>query len=126
MAWTEGDIEDVVIRDLDRYTDDRGWLMELYRTDEMDAENLPAMAYVSLTHPGVSRGPHEHKDQTDNFGFVGPGDFRLRMFGCECAVWIRSRPRRRHPPDRIRECVAAAILQPSRAVHECQSAGGGD
>lgn len=28
----------------------------------------------------VVRGPHEHVDQTDGFGFIGPGDFRLYLW----------------------------------------------
>jgi dTDP-4-dehydrorhamnose 3,5-epimerase len=35
------------------------------------------MAYASMTLPSVTRGPHEHVDQTDGFAFFGPSDFRL-------------------------------------------------
>ena len=38
------------------------------------------MAYVSQTSPGVARGPHEHRDQTDYFAFIGPGDFKLFLW----------------------------------------------
>ena len=38
------------------------------------------MAYVSSTHPGVTRGPHEHVDQADLFCFIGPSNFKLRMW----------------------------------------------
>jgi len=33
-----------------------------------------------MTKPGVARGPHEHVDQTDYFGFVGPSIFRLYLW----------------------------------------------
>ncbi len=67
-----GPIDGVVIRDLACYRDDRGWLIELYRNDELSLENHPRMAYVSETEPGITRGPHEHHDQSDCFAFIGP------------------------------------------------------
>ena len=42
-----GDIADIVIRDLRRFGDDRGWLSELFRLDELAPEFSPAMAYIS-------------------------------------------------------------------------------
>ena len=41
---------------------------------------MPAMAYLSVTEPGVGRGPHAHRDQTDMFCFAGPGDFRVVLW----------------------------------------------
>ena len=38
------------------------------------------MTYVSQTLPGVTRGPHEHVDQTDGFAFMGPSDFKLVLW----------------------------------------------
>jgi dTDP-4-dehydrorhamnose 3,5-epimerase len=38
------------------------------------------MAYTSATLPGVQRGPHEHRDQADYFCFIGPSNFKLRMW----------------------------------------------
>src|SRR5881227_887765 len=60
-----GQINDVVVRELRRFNDRRGWLSEIFRHDELDAEFLPAMAYISSTNAGVVRGPHEHVDQAD-------------------------------------------------------------
>ncbi len=71
-------IEGVIIKKLNRYTDERGWLTEIYRHDEVDY--LPAMAYVSVTKPGVVRGPHEHIYQSDCFVFIGPGNFELHLW----------------------------------------------
>lgn len=73
-------INDVVIRELKKFTDDRGWLMELFRIDEIDPEFHPEMAYISMTRPGVTRGPHEHKYQADYFCFIGPSTFRLYLW----------------------------------------------
>lgn len=80
MEWTPGQIKGAVITRLQPHRDDRGWLSELFREDEIEAALQPAMAYVSMTYPGVTRGPHEHVDQTDIFGFVGPGVFRLKLW----------------------------------------------
>jgi dTDP-4-dehydrorhamnose 3,5-epimerase len=69
-----------MLRALVRFADRRGWLIELFRQDELEPPRYPAMAYVSQTLPGVARGPHEHQQQTDQFAFVGPGDFKLYLW----------------------------------------------
>ena len=81
-------IEGVIIKKLNKYSDERGWLMEVYRED--DDNYQPAMSYISVTKPGVVRGPHEHVHQADCFVFPGPGTFELHWgqvlasesFGC--------------------------------------------
>lgn len=80
MDWTDGEIEGVDFRPAVTYSDDRGWLSEIFRTDETPAAQLPAMSYVSVTHPGATRGPHAHREQTDLFAFFGPGRFRVRLW----------------------------------------------
>lgn len=78
--WTEGEIEGLVLRTARKFADSRGWLAEIFRSDELGADLLPTMSYVSVTHPGVTRGPHEHTTQTDLFAFLGPGDFHIRFW----------------------------------------------
>ena len=78
--FTRGQIDGVVVRDLRKFVDERGWLAELFRHDEVDAEFHPTMAYISTTIPGVQRGPHEHVDQADFFCFIGPSNFKMRMW----------------------------------------------
>jgi dTDP-4-dehydrorhamnose 3,5-epimerase len=78
--FREGAIDGVVVQPLERFEDARGWLIELYREDELPLAEHPVMAYVSQTLPGVVRGPHEHREQTDCFAFVGPGDFKLYLW----------------------------------------------
>lgn len=78
--FREGSIHDVVVRDLRKFNDGRGWLSELFRSDHLTTEFLPAMAYTSSTKPGVTRGPHEHVEQADLFCFLGPSNFKLRMW----------------------------------------------
>lgn len=80
MNFVEADICDVVVYQLKKYHDDRGWLAELFRHDELDEEFYPAMSYISFTKPGVQRGPHEHVDQADLFCFIGPSTFMLRLW----------------------------------------------
>lgn len=71
-------ISGVVIKKINKYHDDRGYLAEIYRQDETDYR--PAMAYASFTKPGVIRGPHEHERQSDAFVFIGPGSFNLYLW----------------------------------------------
>jgi dTDP-4-dehydrorhamnose 3,5-epimerase len=78
--FRDGPIGGVIFRKLTQFTDARGWLTELYRTDELDAQFHPVMSYISMTLPGVARGPHEHVDQADYFCFIGPSNFRLYLW----------------------------------------------
>jgi dTDP-4-dehydrorhamnose 3,5-epimerase len=77
-------ISGVVVRELTRHTDSRGWLAEIFRADEPDGEFdedlVPLMAYVSSTMPGTARGPHEHREQTDIFCFVGVSEFTVYLW----------------------------------------------
>src|SRR5262249_37850242 len=76
-AFVEGEIDGLIVRPLPIRRDARGWLVELFRHDDLDAALWPQMTYASMTLPGVTRGPHEHVDQTDGFAFFGPSDFLL-------------------------------------------------
>lgn len=73
-------ISGVYFRQLKKYNDSRGWLMEFFRHDELDSDDFPAMGYVSMTMPNVTRGPHEHIEQTDIFAFIGQGEFLLALW----------------------------------------------
>jgi dTDP-4-dehydrorhamnose 3,5-epimerase len=73
-------IDGVLIRELEINTDKRGWLIELFREDEIDSDIMPVMSYISMTRPGVIRGPHEHKEQTDNICFFGPSVFKIQLW----------------------------------------------
>jgi dTDP-4-dehydrorhamnose 3,5-epimerase len=80
MKFKNGSIHDVKIKPLSKFLDERGWLCELFREDEVDGEYMPVMAYVSMTQPGIARGPHEHVDQTDLFCFMGPSNFKVYLW----------------------------------------------
>lgn len=79
-AYIPGKIHDVIVRPLNKFIDERGWLAELFRSDEIPAEIMPVMSYISMTQPGVARGPHEHIDQTDYFCFMGPSNFKIYLW----------------------------------------------
>lgn len=78
--FVEGEISGVVIRNLRKFTDPRGWLVETFRQDELESEYHPVMSYVSMTEAGVARGPHEHVDQADVFAFFGPSTFEVFLW----------------------------------------------
>ena len=78
--FTTGEIEGVRVYPLKKFEDERGWLAELFRHDELEPEFYPAMAYLSVTEPNQQRGPHEHVDQADLFCFIGGGNFKLRLW----------------------------------------------
>ena len=114
-------ISGVICRPLVVYADQRGWLAEIFRQDEVAPEHFPAMAYLSVTKPGVGRGPHAHRDQTDLFCFAGPGDFRV-------VLWDN---RADSPTFGIRQdfhlgasCPAVLIVPPG-VVHAYQNVGDG-
>jgi len=69
-------VEGLEIRELTVHEDQRGWLAEIIRDDESDY--MPVMSYLSMTRPGLLRGPHEHREQADFFCFVG--NFRLYVW----------------------------------------------
>ena len=79
MYFTQGEIE-VIIEQLTKFSDDRGYLVETFRIDNLLNELRPVMSYVSYTKPGVARGPHEHMEQTDIFCFMGPGNFKIKLW----------------------------------------------
>ena len=80
MEFKKGEIEGVVIEKLVKFADERGFLVETFRADNLSDGLQPMMSYVSYTRPGVARGPHEHLEQTDIFCFMGPGNFRIKLW----------------------------------------------
>ena len=117
-----GEIKNVVMHDLRRFDDRRGWLCELFRQDELAGEFLPAMAYISSTRPGVTRGPHEHVDQADLFCFLGPSNFKLRLWDNR-----PDSPTFRNATTLIvGEDAPKAVLIPKGVVHAYQNVGSVD
>jgi len=119
QPFEAGVIQGVQIRPLKKHRDDRGWLMELFRADEIDQRIIPVMSYASETLPGVTRGSHEHADQTDFFCFLGPSIFRI-------VLWD-NRPS--SPSYRVRQEVLAGenspcvVIVPEGVVHAYRNIG---
>lgn len=80
MIQTKCNIEGVEIREPQKFSDERGWLCELFRQDQIKDEKYPVMSYVSATKPGVVRGPHEHRFQTDYICFPGQSKFKVYLW----------------------------------------------
>jgi len=80
MNFLEGEIEGVIVKKLNKHVDDRGYLIETFRKDLLPESLFPEMSYISYTRPGVARGPHEHREQTDIFCFIGPGNFKIKLW----------------------------------------------
>lgn len=118
-SYIDGEIDGVVMRRLNIFKDTRGWLVELFRQDELMQDWWPVMTYVSQTLPGVTRGPHEHVEQTDGFAFVGPSDFKL-------VLWD-SRPRSATVGQRsvvvVGESNPTAVWIPPGVVHAYRNVG---
>lgn len=80
MEWKSGYfIDGVSVKLLAKNEDHRGWLMEVWRSDDLDIPVMPAMSYISCTKPDTVRGPHEHVQQTDIFIFL-TGEWVVRLW----------------------------------------------
>ncbi len=64
-------IAGVKVKPLRTIADERGWLMEILRADEPDLFTRFGQVYVSATYPGVIKGWHYHRLQTDTFVCLG-------------------------------------------------------
>ncbi len=74
-------IQGVEIKRLTRHADERGFLMELLRSDDPIFSKF-GQCYVSMNYPGVVRAWHYHKQQDDYFvvvkGMVKVGLYDMR------------------------------------------------
>ncbi|MDP2673765.1 MAG: dTDP-4-dehydrorhamnose 3,5-epimerase family protein [Dehalococcoidia bacterium] len=74
-------IQGVEIKQLARHADERGFLMELLRSDDPIFTRF-GQCYVSMNYPGVIRAWHWHKKQDDFFvvvkGMIKVGLYDLR------------------------------------------------
>lgn len=112
-------MDGVVYKELKVFGDARGWLAELFRDDDLPEGFRPAMSYLSVTHPGVARGPHEHVFQADGFVFLD-GEYELYLW--------ENRPGKAAAPMRVR--VGAAnpvfVIVPPGVVHAYKNVGDKD
>lgn len=63
-------IHDVVTKPLRLIPDERGWLLEVLRSDDRSLFEKFGQVYVSGTYPGVVKAWHYHKLQVDFFACV--------------------------------------------------------
>jgi len=100
------------------YHDNRGYLVEAARSD---TTGHAEMCYFSWTKPGVTRGPHEHRRQTDCFLFLGPAHVWLwddrpesSSYGCRTKYFISTDGG---------NCPPFRIIVPPGVVHAYRAAG---
>ena len=62
-------IDGVKVKTLRLIPDERGWLMEILRSDDPDFRKF-GQAYITVAYPGVVKGWHYHRKQTDHFAVV--------------------------------------------------------
>ena len=120
MSFKVGNIKDVVVKDLAKNVDSRGWLVELFRNDELCEDIFPAMSYISMTNPKIVRGPHEHIEQTDYFCFVG---FQFKLM-----LWDNRKESDTYLNKMILEINDSdykVVIVPPRVVHAYKNTGRG-
>ncbi len=69
-ALTREPIAGVKVKPLRLVPDERGWLMEILRSDDTAVFTKFGQVYVSATYPGVVKAWHFHRRQVDNFACV--------------------------------------------------------
>jgi len=62
-------IEDVLVVPLRLLSDERGFLMEILRSDSEHFTKF-GQVYITMAYPGVVKAWHYHKEQTDYFAVV--------------------------------------------------------
>lgn len=72
------EISGVVIKNLMKHTDERGYFMEILRNDDKLLSKFGQSA-ISLTYPGVIKAFHWHKKQ-DDFFFVASGEAMVVLY----------------------------------------------
>jgi len=71
-------IHGVVVKQLTRHVDDRGYLMEILRDDDEHFLGF-GQVYISACFPGVVKAWHCHEHQTDNFCVVS-GNAKIGLY----------------------------------------------
>jgi dTDP-4-dehydrorhamnose 3,5-epimerase len=121
----QSSLDTVIITRLSKHADPRGWLTEIWRTDELAPEWHPAMGYVSLTRAGVVRGPHEHVEQADLFVFLS-GEFKVHLWSQSWSTGVRNGETLSRMVIDVGEHNPCSILVPPGIIHAYQNVGATD
>ncbi|GBE41827.1 hypothetical protein BMS3Bbin09_01735 [bacterium BMS3Bbin09] len=110
-------MEGLEIRELTVHKDRRGWLAEIIRDDE--TAYRPVMSYLSMTSPGLFRGPHEHRDQADFFCFIG----KFRLY-----VWDNRKDSPTYLEKKVIDTkgIPTVVIVPAGIVHAYKNIGSSD
>jgi len=73
-------IDGIVVKQLKRHADERGFLMEMLRSDDEVFEKY-GQSYVALNYPGVIRAWHYHAKQND-FWVCVKGMIKAVVYDC--------------------------------------------
>ena len=120
--FKKGKIVGVEIRPIKKYVDERGWLAELFREDDVEKEVRPVMSYISVSRDGVTRGPHEHVDQADLFCFIGPSNFKITLWDNR----THSATYRNKIACVVGEDAPSVVIVPAGVAHAYRNIGGKD
>lgn len=72
-------IKDLVINKLDVKNDDRGWLAEILRKENLPEKNGFGQILVTVAKPGVTKGNHYHKRKEEWYCVIrGTGKVLLK------------------------------------------------
>ncbi|MEW5760010.1 MAG: dTDP-4-dehydrorhamnose 3,5-epimerase family protein [Candidatus Thermoplasmatota archaeon] len=63
-------IDGVKVKKLRLIPDERGWLMEILRSDDKELFEKFGQVYVTVCYPNVVKGWHYHMKQTDHFAVI--------------------------------------------------------
>lgn len=72
------EIQDVIIKNLKKISDERGSIMHMMRNDDEYFEKFGEI-YFSTAYPGVIKGWHEHTKQVQNYAVIN-GMIKLVLF----------------------------------------------
>jgi len=73
-------IDGIIVKQLKRHADERGYLMEMLRSDDEMFEKF-GQSYIALNYPGVVRAWHYHKKQ-DDFWVCVKGMIKAAVYDC--------------------------------------------
>lgn len=60
-------MKEIQIRDLEKKSDERGWLVEVLGGNQLPEHPVFGQMHVSVAHPGKVRGNHYHKRKVEWF-----------------------------------------------------------